>query len=111
MHNPFQKKQRSGVGYKLFAFAAAFLFCLSALFPSDALAQNGDTQTMVNAYDATQWASLTLKLTYTKEEGETPTPLDGADLRLVRVADLSIDSCGSSRLPLRLYQDDFQRAP
>lgn len=112
MHNPFQKKQRSGAGCKLFALVAAFLFCLSALFPSDALAQNGDTQAMVNAYDATQWASLTLKLTYTKEEGETPTPLDGADLRLVRVADLSIDSTGAHftlRAGLPDYRYDFTK--
>lgn len=92
MNKHLQKRHRPSVWARLLAFAGAFLVCLATLFPMDALARRDNP--MVRSYDATKWGSLTLHLTYTKDENQTATPLDGATLRLVRIADLSMGADG-----------------
>lgn len=92
MNKHLQKRHRSSVWARLLAFAGAFVICLATLFPMDALARRDNP--MVRSYDATKWGSLTLHLTYTKDENQTATPLDGATLRLVRIADLSMGADG-----------------
>lgn len=88
------RKQRHlpNVWARLLAFAGAFLICLATLFPMDARARRDNP--MVRSYDETKWGSLTLHLTYTKDKGQTAIPLDGAKLRLVRIADFSMEADG-----------------
>lgn len=92
MNKHLQKRHRPSVWARLLAFAGAFLVCLATLFPMDARARRDNP--MVRSYDETKWGSLTLHLTYTKDKGQTTTPLDGATLRLVRIADLSMKADG-----------------
>ena len=92
MNKHLQKRHQPNVWARLLAFVGAFVICLATLFPMDALARRDNP--MVRSYDATQWGSLTLHLTYTKDENQTATPLDGATLRLVRIADLSMGADG-----------------
>ena len=92
MNKHLQKRHRPNVWARLLAFAGAFLVCLATLFPLDARARRDNP--MVSSYDETKWGSLTLHLTYTKDKGQTTTPLDGATLRLVRIADLSMGADG-----------------
>lgn len=92
MNKQLQKRHQPNVWARLLAFAGAFVICLATLFPMDALARRDNP--MVRSYDATKWGSLTLHLTYTKDESQTATPLDGATLRLVRIADLSMGADG-----------------
>lgn len=92
MNKHLQKRHQPNVWARLLAFVGAFVICLAILFPMDALARRDNP--MVRSYDATKWGSLTLHLTYTKDKGQTTTPLDGASLRLVRIADLSMGADG-----------------
>lgn len=92
MNKQLQKRHQPNVWARLLAFVGAFVICLATLFPMDALARRDNP--MVRSYDATKWGSLTLHLTYTKDENQTATPLDGATLRLVRIADLSMGADG-----------------
>ncbi|WP_019189383.1 hypothetical protein [Levyella massiliensis] len=92
MNKHLQKRHQPNVWARLLAFVGAFVICLATLFPMDALARRDNP--MVRSYDATKWGSLTLHLTYTKDESQTATPLDGATLRLVRIADLSMGADG-----------------
>lgn len=92
MNKHLQKRHRLSVWARLLAFAGAFLVCLATLFPMDVRARRDNP--MVRSYDETKWGSLTLHLTYTKDKGQTTTPLDGASLRLVRIADLSMGADG-----------------
>lgn len=92
MNKHLQKRHRPSVWARLLAFAGAFLVCLATLFPMDVRARRDNP--MVRSYDETKWGSLTLHLTYTKDKGQTTTPLDGASLRLVRIADLSMGADG-----------------
>ncbi|MFR9280863.1 hypothetical protein [Levyella massiliensis] len=92
MNKHLQKRHQPNVWARLLAFVGAFVICLATLFPMDALARRDNP--MVRSYDATKWGSLTLHLTYTKDENQTATPLDGATLRLVRIADLSMGADG-----------------
>lgn len=92
MNKHLQKIHQPNVWARLLAFAGAFVICLATLFPMDALARRDNP--MVRSYDATKWGSLTLHLTYTKDENQTAIPLDGATLRLVRIADLSMGADG-----------------
>lgn len=92
MYKYRKQKHRPNVWARLLAFAGAFLVCLATLFPMDAGARRDNP--MVRSYDETKWGSLTLNLTYTKDKGQTPTPLDGATLRLVRIADLAMEADG-----------------
>ena len=92
MNKHLQKRHQPNVWARLLAFVGAFVICLAPLFPMDALARRDNP--MVRSYDATKWGSLTLHLTYTKDENQTATPLDGATLRLVRIADLSMGADG-----------------
>lgn len=92
MNKHLQKRHQPNVWARLLAFVGAFVICLATLFPMDALARRDNP--MVRSYDETKWGSLTLHLTYTKDKGQTTTPLDGASLRLVRIADLSMGADG-----------------
>ncbi len=92
MNKHLQKRHRSSVWARLLAFVGAFVICLATLFPMDVRARRDNP--MVSSYDETKWGSLTLNLTYTKDKGQTTTPLDGATLRLVRIADLSMGADG-----------------
>lgn len=92
MNKHLQKRHRPSVWARLLAFAGAFLVCLATLFPMDVRARRDNP--MVRSFDETKWGSLTLHLTYTKDKGQTTTPLDGASLRLVRIADLSMGADG-----------------
>ncbi len=92
MNKHLQKRHRPSVWARLLAFAGAFLVCLATLFPMDVRARRDNP--MVRSYDETKWGSLTLHLTYTKDKGQTTTPLDGASLRLIRIADLSMGADG-----------------
>lgn len=92
MNKHLQKRHQPNVWARLLAFVGAFVICLATLFPMDALARRDNP--MVRSYDATKWGSLTLHLTYTKDENQTAPPLDGATLRLVRIADLSMGADG-----------------
>lgn len=92
MNKHLQKRHRPSMWARLLAFAGAFLVCLATLFPMDVRARRDNP--MVRSYDETKWGSLTLHLTYTKDKGQTTTPLDGASLRLVRIADLSMGADG-----------------
>lgn len=92
MNKHLQKRHQPNVWARLLAFVGAFVICLATLFPMDALARRDNP--MVRSYDATKWGSFTLHLTYTKDENQTATPLDGATLRLVRIADLSMGADG-----------------
>ena len=88
MYKHRKQRHRLNVWVRLLAFAGAFLVCLATLFPMDARARRD------NPIDETKWGSLTLNLTYTKDKGQTAIPLDGAKLRLVRIADLSMEADG-----------------
>lgn len=88
MYKYRKQRHRPNVWARLLAFAGAFLVCLATFFPMDARARRD------NPMDETKWGSLTLNLTYTKDKGQTPTPLDGATLRLVRIADLAMEADG-----------------
>lgn len=88
MYKHRKQRHRPNVWARLLAFAGAFLVCLATLFPMDARARRD------NPIDETKWGSLTLNLTYTKDKGQTAIPLDGAKLRLVRIADLSMEADG-----------------
>ena len=92
MYKHRKQRHRPNVWARLLAFAGAFFVCLATLFPMDARARRDNP--MVSSYDETKWGSLTLNLTYTKDKGQTTTPLDGATLRLVRIADLSMGADG-----------------
>lgn len=92
MNKHLQKRHRPNVWARLLAFVGAFVICLATLFPMDVRARRDNP--MVRSYDATKWGSLTLHLTYTKDESQPATPLDGATLRLVRIADLSMGADG-----------------
>lgn len=92
MYKHRKQRQQPNVWARLLAFAGAFLVCLATLFPMDARARRDNP--MVSSYNETKWGSLTLHLTYTKDENQTAIPLDGAKLRLVRIADLSMEADG-----------------
>lgn len=93
MYKHRKQRQQPNVWARLLAFAGAFLVCLATLFPMDARARRDNP--MVSSYNETKWGSLTLNLTYTEDKGQTAIPLDGAKLRLVRIADLSMEADGS----------------
>lgn len=110
MNKHLQKRHRSSVWARLLAFAGAFLVCLATLFPMDVRARRDNP--MVRSYDEIKWGSLTLHLTYTKDKGQTTTPLDGASLRLVRIADLSMGADGphyTLRSGLKSLHYDFTK--
>ena len=92
MYKHRKQRHRPIVWARLLAFAGAFLICLATLFPMDARARRDNP--MVRSYDDTKWGSLTFHLTYTRDKEQTATPLDGATLRLVRIADLSMGADG-----------------
>lgn len=100
MQYHYQQKKKPGSWARLLALLAALVLCLTALYPGRAFAEGEDTEAMVRSYDAGKWGSLTLRLSYTKEEKADAIPLDGAQIRIVRIADLQMTDKGPS-YPLR----------
>lgn len=94
MQHSFYQQDRRKARARLLAFVVALLFCLTAIFPTAALAEEEDTNAMIRSYDAGKWGSLTLNLSYTKEKDQPGLPLDGAEIRIVRIADLVMTDKG-----------------